>query len=199
MQITYSDVFKNLFTTAIAEFCEERAELLATAHIAKTPDRVYKAWMDMTSGIEQKADDILATRFPIHASGVQMIHRTSIRVKSLCAHHLIPFIGIAHFAYIPENEIVGISKIPRLVNMFARRLQVQENLTNEIVDAFYSIVKPAGCGLHMKCYHFCEIMRGAEEHASPTATTALRGTFLTEHNVRNEFMSSINHSEVIFP
>lgn len=171
---------------------------LPIGHVVDTPERVVKAFLQMVEGLQDDPKEILSKKFDVEKHD-QMIHRRNIRVSSTCAHHLKDIIGIAHFAYIPKDHIVGISKIPRLVRCFSRRLQVQERLTDQIVDAFYDIVQPAGCGLHIQAYHFCEIARGVKEHASPTDTTALRGTFKTNPTVRAEFLMAINRQEVPFP
>lgn len=168
------------------------------SHIEKTPDRVVAVYKDMIAGMHESPTEILGTKFDCDKHD-QMIHRRSIRVVSTCMHHALPFLGKAHFAYIPNTHIVGISKIPRLVRCFSRRLQVQERLTDQIVDAFQEIVQPVGCGIYIKAYHFCEIVRGVEEYAATTETTALRGNFKTNAQTRAEFLNSINIEEIVFP
>jgi GTP cyclohydrolase I len=181
---------------ALREFIDYRCAM-GSHHIELTPARVVDSLWEMTDGINEKPEEILATTFP-DGSCDQMVHRSSIRVVSTCAHHLLPFIGKAHFAYLPKGKIVGLSKIPRLIQLYSKRLQVQEELTAQIVDAFQEIVQPHGCGLCIRAYHFCEIARGVEEHAALTTTTALRGSFKLEPT-RDEFLRSINLQEVIFP
>lgn len=162
----------------------------------QTPHRFVTYLRKITEGENQKAEEVLEMRFKSNAD--QMIHRRNVHVYSTCRHHLLPFVGVAHFAYIPNGEIVGISKIPRLIRMFSRRLQVQEELTEQIVDAFQTIVKPHGCGLSIRAYHFCEIIRGVEEPQALTETTALRGSFKENALTREEFLRSIDRTEMIF-
>lgn len=165
-------------------------------HSADTPRRVVQSFSYMIDGNRQDPEEILGTTFT--ANHDQMVIRKNIRVVSTCEHHLLPFIGKAHFAYIPDGRIVGISKIPRLIRCFARRLQVQERLTDQIVDTFQEIIRPRGCALVVQAYHMCEIVRGAEEPASLTETEALRGCF-KEGKAREEFFTAINRKEVVFP
>ena len=188
----------NLLRGALAEYLHENCGDLDVSHTVKTPVRVQKFYQTMVAGEKEDPQEILGTRFDT-AKHDQMIIRRNIRVVSTCAHHILPFVGKATFAYVPNEYIVGISKIPRLVRCFSRRLQVQERLTDQIVDAFQDIVKPYGCALSIKAYHFCEIVRGAEEYAAPTETTALRGTFKTNPETRAEFLRSVDKQETIFP
>jgi GTP cyclohydrolase I len=165
-------------------------------HVEYTPERYTEYLRTMIVGRLEEPADALGTIFSANCD--QMIHRRNVRVYSTCAHHLLPFVGVAHFAYLPEGKIVGISKIPRLIRVFSRRLQVQEDLTEQIVDAFQNIVKPHGCGLSIRAYHFCEILRGVEEPSALTETTALRGSFKENPQTRDEFLRSIDRSEMIF-
>lgn len=162
-----------------------------------TPARVRRAYGEMIAGVSGgDAEAILSKRFKVRAD--QMVHRVGIRVVSTCEHHLLPFIGKAHFAYLPDGEVVGLSKISRLVHLFSRRLQVQERLTQEIVDTFQDIVKPAGCAINIRAYHFCEIVRGVRETSALTETTAFNGCFKKGPS-RDEFLQSIDRTEVVFP
>jgi len=182
----------------VKSFAEWNHGGLDSSHYEYTPERVAEAYRHMVSGNIQDPKDILGTVFDKDKHD-QMIYRKGIRVVSTCAHHLLPFIGKATFAYIPNTHIVGISKIPRLVRCFSRRLQVQERLTDQIVDSFQEIVKPFGCGIWIRAYHFCEIVRGAEEHAALTETLALRGSFKDNPETRAEFLSMLDKQEVVFP
>jgi GTP cyclohydrolase IA len=172
--------------------------VLNDPHALHTPARFVDSLLELTAGQYGSPRDILETTFPADECD-QMIHRSGIRVVSTCEHHMLPIIGKAHFAYLPNKEIVGISKIPRLIQLFSRRLQVQERLTHQIVDAFQDIIKPQGCGLVIRAYHFCEIVRGVEEYEALTQTTALRGCFKDNDLTREEFLRSVNTQEVVFP
>lgn len=160
-----------------------------SAHTKQTPERFVSALKQMLGGCLEEPEAMLNTKFP-SAGYSQMIHEKNIIFYSMCAHHLLPFFGTASFAYIPEAHIVGLSKIPKLVHVYARRPQVQEKLTQEIVDTFMDVIQPKGCGLLMRAYHFCMICRGVEEPSVSTETTALKGLFLENPAVKSEFISS---------
>jgi GTP cyclohydrolase I len=117
-----------------------------------------------------------------------MILVRDIEIYSLCEHHMLPFFGRAHVAYLPDGRIVGLSKIPRVVEVFARRLQVQERLTDQIADALCRVLKPLGVGVVIEAYHLCMMMRGVEKQNSKTVTSALRGTFRSDARTRDEFL-----------
>lgn len=190
-------VWEDYLRSALEGFLEE-ASTLPEEHTIATPDRVIASFKELTSGRLENPSEALGTVFDSENCD-QMVHREHIRVISMCGHHMLPFIGTAHFAYLPGKYIVGLSKIPRLVHVYARRLQVQERLTNEIVDAFQQNITPLGCGLCIRAYHLCEIVRGVREHSPITTTTALRGSFKTHDATRDEFLRSINMSESVFP
>jgi GTP cyclohydrolase I len=158
-------------------------------HIALTPERFVDALQEYFAGVSIDPKKMLTKALfnPPNSKQSQMVHVCDSKFYSTCAHHLAPIVGKWHFAYIPNEKLVGISKIPRLVEIYSRRPQVQENLTEEIVEAFQEIVQPAGCGLMMKASHFCMEARGAKAHGSITVTTALRGCFL-DAKVKEEFL-----------
>jgi len=118
-----------------------------------------------------------------------MILVRDIEIYSLCEHHMLPFFGRAHVAYLPDGRIVGLSKIPRVVEVFARRLQVQERLTDQVADALCRVLKPLGCGVVIEAYHLCMMMRGVEKQNSKTITSALRGSFRSDQRTREEFLT----------
>lgn len=153
-----------------------------------TPKRVVKAWEFKTSGYGKKASSILKCFEDGAESCDQMVVRRSIPFYSQCEHHLEPIIGHCTIAYIPEGKIVGLSKMDRLCDMFARRLQVQERLTNQIADAMFENLKPLGVGVWISARHLCVESRGVCNTNSETITQALRGNFLTDPTVRAEFM-----------
>ena len=180
-----------------AYLAQETQGTILYDHIALTPERVVRAFEEYTSGCRQDPASVLTTLFP----GVydEMVHVTHINVVSMCAHHLCPIIGKAHFAYVPDGRVVGLSKIPRMVNILARRPQIQEDFTEEIVDTFYQAVRPKGCAVSVKAYHFCMIARGVREQAAVTATTAMRGCFKEDASTRAEFLAALDPKEIIFP
>jgi GTP cyclohydrolase I len=157
-------------------------------HIINTPERFVDALQEYFSGVGVDPKKMLTKALfdPLNGNS-QMIHVCDSKFYSMCAHHLAPIVGRWHFGYIPDKKIIGISKIPRLVEIFSRRPQVQENLTEQIVNAFQEVVQPQGCGLMMKASHFCMEARGAKAHGSVTITTALRGCFL-ESKTKDEFL-----------
>lgn len=166
-------------------------------HIRDTPARFVKALRESVAGYQQDPAEPLRKKF-VNGTYNEMVMVHDIRVISRCAHHGERIIGKAHFAYLPAKHVVGLSKIPRMIRILARRLQVQEALTEQIVDVFQNTVKPVGCAVRVQAYHFCMMARGVEEACSGTITTALRGAFSTEKVVRDEFFNALPKSQ-IFP
>ena len=157
--------------------------------LLKTPERVAKAFQFLTHGYQVDAAEVLkGAMFEEEYS--QMVVVKDIEVYSLCEHHMLPFFGKAHVAYIPNGHIVGLSKIPRVVDIFARRLQVQERLTNEIRDCIQSTLNPAGVAVVMECQHMCMAMRGVQKQNSVTTTSAFTGAFQNDVT-RSEFLRLI--------
>ena len=155
--------------------------------LVRTPERVAESMRWLTRGYTQSVDEI------VHGAVFEGQHENMVLVRdieiySLCEHHLLPFFGKAHVAYLPNGRIVGLSKIPRLVDMFARRLQVQERLTDEIADALMRVLDPHGVGVVIEAYHLCMMMRGVEKQNSKTVTSALRGSFRDDAKSRDEFL-----------
>lgn len=157
--------------------------------LAETPTRVVKAWQKWTSGYAMKAEDILKVFEDGAESCDQMVVRKNIPIYSHCEHHLAAIFGTCTIAYIPDGKIVGLSKMDRLADMFARRLQVQERMTNQIADAMFEILKPKGVGVFINARHMCVESRGVQNQDSATITQALRGVFLTEQATREEFLA----------
>ncbi len=159
--------------------------------LLKTPERVAKALQFLTQGYHQDPSEIL--RGAMFAEDYsQMVVVKDIEVYSMCEHHMLPFFGKAHVAYIPNGHIVGLSKIPRIVDAFARRLQVQERLTNEIRDCIEETLKPVGVAVVVEASHLCMQMRGIEKQNSTTATSAFSGEFLDNEKTREEFFHLIS-------
>jgi GTP cyclohydrolase I len=158
--------------------------------LLKTPDRVAKALRFLTQGYTQDVDTLLnEALFTVNYD--EMVIIKEIDVFSLCEHHLLPFFGRAHVAYIPNGKVAGFSKIPRLVDMFARRLQVQERLTVEIAEAIQEKLRPRGVGVVIEAMHFCMIMRGVEKQNSVAVTSCMRGAFRDQPQTREEFLALI--------
>ncbi|WP_293311354.1 GTP cyclohydrolase I FolE [Pedobacter sp. UBA5917] len=161
--------------------------------LLKTPERVAKALQYLTHGYDIKPDEILKSAM-FEEDYSQMVVVKDIEVYSMCEHHMLPFFGKAHIAYIPNGHIVGLSKIPRVVDAFARRLQVQERLTNEIRDCIQNTLNPMGVAVVMECRHLCMSMRGVQKQNSVTTTSAFTGTFLSNDKTRAEFLRLITAS-----
>jgi GTP cyclohydrolase I len=158
-----------------------------------TPERVDRSLRDLTRGYAEDADGILnGALFDVRHD--EMVIVKDIEVFSLCEHHLLPFFGKCHVAYLPEDRVVGLSKIPRLVDMFARRLQVQERLTVQIAQTIEEKVRPRGVAVVIEAQHLCMIMRGVEKQHSVTVTSSMLGAFKTDQNTRNEFLNLIHRS-----
>jgi GTP cyclohydrolase IA len=158
--------------------------------LVKTPERVEKALHFLTQGYEQDVDALLnQALFTVNYD--EMVTIKDIECFSLCEHHLLPFFGKAHVAYLPAGKVVGLSKIPRVVDMFARRLQVQERLTVQIAEAIQEKVKPRGVAVVIEAMHLCMIMRGVEKQHSVAVTSCMLGAFREQQQTREEFLSLI--------
>ena len=158
--------------------------------LLKTPERIAKAMLFLTHGYDLDAKTILSSAM-FKEDYSQMVIVKDIEVYSMCEHHMLPFFGKAHIAYIPNGYVVGLSKIPRIVDVFARRLQVQERLTNEIRDCIQETLNPFGVGVVIECRHLCMSMRGVQKQNSVTTTSAFTGEFLKE-KTRTEFLNLIS-------
>ena len=155
--------------------------------LARTPQRVAKSMAFLTRGYQTTLEDAVGEGI-FEDRHDNMIMVRDIELYSLCEHHLLPFFGKAHIAYIPNGRILGLSKLPRIVDMFARRLQVQERLTGEIAEAVQESVSPRGVGVVIEASHLCMMMRGVEKQNSMTITSALLGTFRNDAKTRDEFL-----------
>jgi GTP cyclohydrolase I len=159
--------------------------------LVRTPQRVAKAWEELTSGYRVDVDQLI-NRALFDEAYSEMVVVRDISFYSLCEHHMLPFFGVCHVAYVPNGKIIGLSKIPKLVKAFSRRLQVQERLTNEIADILMRKVAPLGVGVVMEARHMCMEMRGAESLNSPTVTSSMLGLFRTDGRTRDEFLALIH-------
>jgi GTP cyclohydrolase I len=159
--------------------------------LVKTPQRVDAAMRYLTSGYKKDADQLLnGAMFDVAYD--EMVIVKNIEVFSLCEHHLLPFFGKCHVAYIPNGKVIGLSKIPRLVDMYARRLQVQERLTMQIADTINSKISPKGVAVVIEAQHLCMIMRGVEKQNSIAVTSSMLGGFKDNQDTRNEFLNLIH-------
>lgn len=159
--------------------------------LLKTPERVAKAWSYITKGYNEDPIEILRSAI-FREEYKQMVLVKDIEVYSVCEHHMLPFVGKAHVAYIPNGYITGLSKIARVVDCFARRLQVQERLTVQIRDSIQQALNPVGVAVVIEASHMCMQMRGIEKQGSATTTSAFTGIFLSDPRTREEFMSLIS-------
>ncbi|MCR4828812.1 MAG: GTP cyclohydrolase I FolE [Bacteroidales bacterium] len=158
--------------------------------LLKSPERIAKAMLFFTNGYDLNPEEILASAV-FHEDYKQMVVVKDIELYSLCEHHLVPFVGKAHVAYIPNGTIVGLSKIPRVVDAYARRMQVQERLTKQIKDCIQNVLQPLGVAVVIEAQHMCMSMRGVQKQNSVTTTSDFTGAFLNNSKTREEFMHII--------
>lgn len=162
--------------------------------LRRTPERFEKAFRYLTSGYRQDPEKLLnGAMFSVCYDNMVVVK--DIELYSLCEHHLLPFLGKCHVAYIPNKKVVGLSKIARLVNMYARRLQIQERLTSQIAKAIEEKLSPEGVGVVVEARHLCMVMRGVEKQHSAAMTSAMLGAFRENKQTRDEFLSLINHGK----
>lgn len=159
--------------------------------LQKTPERVEKAMRFLTQGYQQSAEKVIGDAL-FEETHHNMVLVRDIEFYSMCEHHMLPFFGKAHVAYIPGGKIVGLSKMARVVDVFARRLQVQERMTDQIADALGQELQPRGVGVVIEAQHFCMMMRGVEKQGSSTITSAMRGAFLDDPATREEFLRLVH-------
>jgi GTP cyclohydrolase I len=164
--------------------------------LKRTPERVANALAWLTRGYEMDVQQVVNGALFDAEGASNMIMVRDIELYSLCEHHMLPFYGRAHIAYIPGGKIVGLSKVARLVEVFARRLQVQERLTEQIASALDDVLKPMGVGVVIEAYHLCMMMRGVEKQNSKTITSAIRGSFRSDPRTREEFLTLAHASRV---
>jgi GTP cyclohydrolase IA len=159
--------------------------------LARTPERVAKSLAWLTRGYAMDVQEVVGTGV-FEETHENMVLVRDIELYSLCEHHMLPFFGKAHVAYVPDRRIMGLSKIPRIVEVFARRLQVQERLTDQIADAVMEVLEPRGVGVVIEAQHLCMMMRGIEKQNSSTVTSALRGEFRDTAMTREEFLRLVH-------
>jgi len=158
--------------------------------LVRTPERMERALEYLTRGYQQDAEKILKDAL-FDVSYDEMVIVKDIEMFSLCEHHMLPFLGKCHVAYLPDKKVVGLSKIPRLVNMYSRRLQIQERLTSQIAEAIQTCIQPLGVGVVIEARHLCMLMRGVEKQHSEAVTSAMLGAFRENQRTREEFLSLI--------
>lgn len=184
-----NDVTEEL-TSLYKETIEQLGENSSREGLVKTPERAAKAMQFLTQGYNQNAEEILRSAM-FKESYNEMVIVKDIEIYSLCEHHLLPFFGKAHIAYIPNGHIVGLSKLPRIVDVFARRLQVQERLTEQILECLNNTLRPQGVAVVIEAAHMCMMMRGVQKQNSVTTTSGFRGQF-EKIETRNEFLKLIS-------
>ena len=174
----------------ITQLIKELGEDPKRAGLKGTPRRVREAYEFLTSGYDQDIDEIVnGALMPVDTDGMVIVK--DIEVYSLCEHHLLPFVGKVHVGYIPKKNVIGLSKIARIVDMFARRLQVQERMGQQICDALDQVLKAKGVGVVLEASHMCMMMRGVQKQHSKAVTSSVKGLFKEDEKTRQEFMSLI--------
>jgi GTP cyclohydrolase I len=158
--------------------------------LLRTPERVARSLEFLTGGYAQDPREVVSDAL-FEEPYSEMVLVRDIELYSLCEHHMLPFFGKAHVAYVPDGRIVGLSKLPRVVDVLARRLQVQERLTTEIADTLVEVLSPQGVGVVVEASHLCMMMRGVQKQNSRTVTSSMRGVFLTDQRTRSEFLGLI--------
>ena len=181
----------NTMPAAVRELLLAMGEDPERDGLKKTPQRVDASLRTLTRGYGMSVKDVIGDAM-FEETHQSMILVRDIELYSLCEHHMLPFFGRAHVAYIPNGKIVGLSKLPRIVEVFARRLQVQERLTDQVADAIMDVLHPQGVGVVVDCVHLCMAMRGVEKQNSRTVTSALRGAFRDDPRTRDEFLRLVS-------
>jgi len=189
--VTVSDTNNEAFENAVKTMMKSVGEDPEREGLLKTPQRVRKAYDFMYGGYKEDPNEILNSAL-FTSSNDEMVLIKDIELYSTCEHHLLPIIGRAHVAYIPDGKVVGLSKIPRVVDVFSRRMQIQEQLTEQIAQAIMETINPKGVAVVIQARHMCMEMRGVEKINSTTTSSALRGLFKSDEKTRAEFFALIN-------
>jgi GTP cyclohydrolase I len=183
-----SATFENLVREMLVRLGEDPTR----EGLLRTPERVHHAFEFLTKGYQQDPDTMLKNAL-FTVSYDEMVIVKDVEVFSLCEHHMLPFFGKVHVAYIPNGKVIGLSKIPRLIEIFSRRLQIQERLTTQIAETIQKAIQPQGVGVVIEARHLCMMMRGVEKQHSSAVTSSMLGCFRDEQETRTEFLSLINH------
>jgi GTP cyclohydrolase IA len=179
------------FEQLVKEMLEQLGEDPAREGLQQTPARVEASLKWLTRGYDMSVEDVIGDAI-FEEKHESMIVVRDIEIYSMCEHHMLPFFGRCHVAYLPNGKIVGLSKIPRVVEVYARRLQVQERLTDQVASALMRVLNPLGVGVVIEAYHLCMMMRGVEKQNSKTVTSALRGAFRDDGKTRDEFLRLVH-------
>ena len=183
-----SATFENLVREILVRLGEDPAR----EGLLRTPERVHHAFEFLTKGYQQDPDTMLKNAL-FTVTYDEMVIVKDVEVFSLCEHHMLPFFGKVHVAYIPNGKVIGLSKIPRLIEIFSRRLQIQERLTTQIAETIQKAIQPQGVGVVIEARHLCMMMRGVEKQHCAAVTSSMLGCFRDEQETRTEFLSLINH------
>mmetsp|Transcript_25996 Transcript_25996/g.28918 ORF Transcript_25996/g.28918 Transcript_25996/m.28918 type:complete len:212 (-) Transcript_25996:97-732(-) len=183
----------------LVESCEKVLDALGEntkrQGLLKTPERMAKALQFFTSGYEKTlAEAVNDAIFDVDTDDMVIVR--NIEIFSMCEHHLVPFYGKMHIGYLPNGQVLGLSKLARIAEIFARRLQVQERLTRQVADAVMEVLEPTGCGVVVECSHMCMVMRGVQKTASNTVSSCMRGEFRDNPKTRREFLDLIGRTTV---
>jgi GTP cyclohydrolase I len=178
-------------SAAVAEMLEAFGENIEREGLRNTPERVARMYVELLAGYRQDPVEMLNEAI-FDVSYDEMVLVRDIEFYSLCEHHMLPFMGRAHVAYLPKGKVIGLSKIPRIVDLFARRLQVQERMTLQIADLIMEVVQPHGVAVVMEAIHLCSVMRGVKKHDARMTTSAMLGGFRKNPATRQEFLDSIS-------
>lgn len=181
------DTLENHFRSLIVEIGEDDQR----SGLADTPRRAANAFRYLTRGYNQSLDEVVNGAI-FESDNDQMVIVKDIELYSMCEHHMLPFVGKCHIAYLPEGKVIGLSKLARITDMYARRLQIQETLTEQIAHAVESVTGARGVGVIVEAKHFCMMMRGVEKQNSVMKTSMMLGTFRTDHRTRTEFLNLVN-------
>lgn len=189
------DVDQDKITVAVNTILESIGEDPKREGLLRTPERVAKAYLELLSGYRTDPLDILNDAI-FDVTYDEMVLVRDIEFYSLCEHHMLPFLGRAHVAYLPKGKVIGLSKIPRIVDMFARRLQVQERMTRQIADLIDELLHPKGVAVVVEGLHLCSVMRGVKKHDARMTTSAMSGAFRTNLPTRQEFLDNISRGAI---
>lgn len=186
--LEYTIFLEELMREAIRVILAALGENPDRPGLERTPERVAESLMDLTRGSRESLQEILTgATFEDPSRAMVLVRDTPF--YSLCEHHLLPFFGRVHVAYVPNGHVIGLSKIPRVIEHFARRLQVQERMTEEVAQTLWTTLKPTGLGVVVEATHLCMVMRGVQKQGSVAVTSALRGSFLSDPRARTEFLT----------
>ena len=178
------------FEELVREFIVRLGEDAGREGLLRTPERVHRAFEHLTKGYKEDPDAMLKKAL-FTVSYDEMVIVKDVEMFSLCEHHMLPFFGKVHVAYIPNGKVIGLSKIPRLIEIFSRRLQIQERLTTQIAETIQKAIQPQGVGVVIEARHLCMMMRGVEKQHSAAVTSSMLGSFREEQETRTEFLSLI--------